>query len=333
MTKTIDTVPPLAWGKSGETTFCGALNAAAKALNAKTDYAMLMGDTSLAFRTRWWRKDQGVGWCPSSPVGEMMPWTHRVESTIGYKISFNVDFDSNADFGQYAARVKQEIDAGRPVLAYGEHLDMGVIYGYADGGKTVYLRDYFKGDQPHSMELAKTRGLLAFFDKPMPVAPPKDRAVTAIQNAVADWKRPRDAANNPQGGGGYYFGDAAYAKWIVDLSDGSLTDTERKELFHPSWWTFCVLADARQQAVTYLKQVAPLFDADARTAIEKAADLYAQSAMTCGEAFKDKDAFFGPWSGKQIDAWTADVRKREAELLEKVRQTDNAAIAELEKVR
>ena len=30
--KTIDAVPPLAWGKTGETTFCGALNAAAKAM-------------------------------------------------------------------------------------------------------------------------------------------------------------------------------------------------------------------------------------------------------------------------------------------------------------
>jgi hypothetical protein len=333
VTKTIDTVPPLAWGKSGESTFCGALNAAGKAMNFKTDYATLLGDTSLAFRTRWWRKDEGAGWCPSSPVGEMTPWTHRVESTIGYKISFNVDFDAKADFNQYAPRVKQEIDAGRPVLAYSDQFDMAVIYGYADEGKRFYFRDYFNGDKPLVLELAKTKGLLAFFDKPVPVASPKDRAATAIKNAVADWKLPKDATNNPKGGGGYYFGDAAYAKWIADLSNDQLTDAERKELFHPSWWTFCVLADARANAITYLHQAAPLFEGESQAAIRRAADLYAQSVQVCGQAFQKKDAFLGAWSGKKIDDWTADVRQREVELLEKVRKSDNAAIAELERVR
>jgi hypothetical protein len=217
------------------------------------------------------------------------------------------------------------------VLAYSDQFDMAVIYGYADEGKSFYFRDYFKGDKPLVLELTKTKGLLAFFDKPIPVASPKDRAATAIKNAVADWKLPKDATNNPKGGGGYYFGDAAYAKWIADLSNDQLTDAERKELFHPSWWTFCVLADARQQAIKYLKQAAPLFEGDQRAAIERAADLYAQSAMACGEAFQKKDAFLGAWSGKKIDDWSADVRKREVQLLEKIRKNDNAAIAELEK--
>src|SRR5688572_30588854 len=88
----IASVPPLEWGKSGETTFCGALAAAVKSQGIDADYVTLMGDSSLAFRTRWWRKDEGAGWCPSSPVGEMTPWTHRVEPTIGHQISFNVDF-------------------------------------------------------------------------------------------------------------------------------------------------------------------------------------------------------------------------------------------------
>src|SRR5688572_22275293 len=153
VTKTIDTVPPLAWGKSGETTFCGALATVAKSMHIPGDYPTLMGDTSLAFRTRWWRKDEGAGWCPSSPVGEMAPWTHRAEATIGAEITFNVDLDPKADFGQYAPRVKQSIDAGRPVLAYSDNLDMAVIYGYADDGKTVHFRDYFKGDKPHVLPL------------------------------------------------------------------------------------------------------------------------------------------------------------------------------------
>ena len=125
----IANVAPLDWMTSGQTTFCGALSSAAQAMKIKTDYVELMGDSSLAFRTRWWRKDEGAGWCPSSPVGEMSPWTHRVESTIGYKITFNIDFDPKADFGQYAGRVKNEIDAGRPVLAYGDTFDMGLIFG------------------------------------------------------------------------------------------------------------------------------------------------------------------------------------------------------------
>ena len=293
MTKTVDAVPALEWGKSGETTFCGALAAAVKPMGIKADYVTLMGDTSLAFRVRWWRKDEGPGWCPSSPVGEMTPWTHRAEATIGRKISFNVDFDDKRDFGQYAPRVKQEIDAGRPVLAYGEGLDMGVIYGYADDGKTVMLRDYFKGEKPLVMELAKTKGLLAFFDKTSDIAQPADRAKAAIRNAVADWKLPADRTNNPKKGGAYYLGDAAYAKWTADLTDEKLSDAERKEMFHPSWWTFCVLADARQQAVKYLKQSAPLFEGDARVALERAAAKYAQSAMTAGGGVREEGCVLG----------------------------------------
>jgi hypothetical protein len=53
--------------------------------------------------------------------------------------------------------------------------------------------------------------------------------------------------------------------------------------------------------------------------------------MACGEAFQKRDAFLGPWSGRKIEAWTAEVLQREAAILEEVRKTDNAAIAELEK--
>jgi len=330
-TKEIDAVPTLAWGRSGETTFCGALAAVAKARNIKADYVTLMGDTSLAFRTRWWRKEAGPGWCPSSPVGEMTPWTHRAEPTMGRKITFNVDFKPNADFGQYAGRVKQQIDDGWPVLAYGDTFDMGVIYGYADDGKTVFFRDYFKGEKPQVLELAKTKGLIAFFDQPADVATPVERATIAIRNAVADWKHPADPTNNPKSGGAYHFGDAAYAKWIDDLTTDKLTDADRKDMFQPSWWTFCVLADARQQASKYLQRIALLFDGEAKASLRRAADLYTESARLSGQAYQNKDAFLGPWSGKKIEDWTPEVRRREAQMLDEIRDSDNAAIAELEK--
>lgn len=323
----IDNVPALAWGKSGETTFCGALAAAMRAMDIQGDYVGLMGDSALAFRVRWYRSDKGQGWCPSSPVGEMGPWDQRASKAAGLKLSYRVDLEGKTDFSQYANDVKKNIDAGRPVLAYGTTLDLGVIYGYADEGRTVMLRDYFKGETPVEMPLKDTKGMLVFIDRAEAPASDRDRAVQAMKDAVADWRR----APDPMKQGRYLFGDAALAEWIGNLRSAELTEAQRKELFQPSWWTFCALADARRAAASYLQRVAPLFEGEAYAAILKAASLYEQSAGLTGKVFADKNAFLGPWSGKKIDDWDEATRLREAELLSQVRTLDNQAIAEMEK--
>lgn len=323
----ITNVPTLAWGRSGETTFCGALAAALESIDIKGDYVGLMGDSALAFRVRWYRSEKGQAWCPSSPVGEMGPWDARAATSVGVKLRYEVDLDGKADMSKFADQVKKSIDDGYPILAYGATLDVGVIYGYADEGRTVLLRDYFKGETPVEMPLKDTKGMLIFIEPAAAPASHRDRAVQAMKDAVADWRR----APDPFKDGRYLFGDAALAEWISNLKNTELTEAQRKELFQPSWWTFCVLADARRTAASYLQRVAPLFEGEARSSIMKAANFYGQAAGVTGKVFGEKNAFLGPWSGKKIDDWNEETRLREAELLSQMRTLDNQAIGELEK--
>ncbi len=333
-TKTwIENVPSLAWGKTGETTFCGALNAFAQSRGVRTDYATLMGDSGLAFRLRWWRVEGGgPGWCPSSPVGEFNPWDERAAKSIGYKVSYRVHLDGKTDMSRYAGEVKVSIDDGRPALVYPTTFDVGLIYGYADDGKTVLVRDYFAPDKELSIELSKTKGLLGFLE---PAGSPLDRreaATIALKAAVGDWRHGPEPIDTGAGMGRYLFGDAAYAEWIENLrTAGKLEEADQKKLFQPSWWTFCVLADARMQASVYLRSIAPLFEGEAKAAIERAAEIYGQSAAVLGPVFGAKDAFFGPWSGKSIADWTDAVRTREVAILVRSRELDAQAIAEIEK--
>ncbi len=333
-TKTwVENVPALAWGKSGETTLCGALNAIAQSQGIKTDYATLMGDSGLAFRLRWWRKADGApGWCPSSPVGEFSPWDQRAAESIGYTIKFHDHMDGKTDMSRYASDIKKSIDVNMPVLAYATTLDMGVIYGYQDDGQTVLVRDPFIGDKDHAMPLAKTKGFLGFLSPTGKTIARRDAAIAALKAAAGEWRQPPVPMKSITGDGNYLFGDVAYAEWIENVRTSStLSVADQKSLFEPSWWTFSVLADARANASKYLRSIAPLFEGDAKAAIERAAGFYAQTAAKLGPAFGTKDAFLGPWTGKTIADWNDAVRAREVQILTEARKLDGQAIAEIEK--
>ncbi|MBC7784832.1 MAG: hypothetical protein H7144_13420, partial [Burkholderiales bacterium] len=289
---TIVGVPALAWGKTGETSFCGAFSAALKGMKVDRSYATLMGDSGLAFRMRWWKPDAGAGWCPSSPVGEFAPWDQRAVRSVGLKLTYHLNLDQKHDLSALAKDIVMSIDAGRPVLVYPSKMDMGVVYGYEDAGRRLHCRDYYAGDKETIVSLDKSLGLLAFITPDVAVPSPRELAETALHNAVADWS----AAPVPSASGGragkYLLGDAAYEQWITDLEQlNQRPADEQKQLFQPSWWAFDVLVDARWSAVIYLREIAPLFDGQAKAAIEQAAQHYAESAGTLGRAFAEKNAF------------------------------------------
>ncbi len=325
-------IPMLVWGQSGETTFCGAFTIALKQIGIERSYTELMGDSSLAFRVRWWKPVEGVGSCPASPVGEFHPWCDRAAQSAGVKVAYKVDLDQKTDLSEYSKSIKTEIDAGRPVLAYITSYDMGLIYGYMEEGKTVLARDYFVKDEKAFHPLKNTKGLLGFISKAESTPSPKERAQEAIKNAIADWTMSATPFENKGKAGHFLNGDAAYAQWIDDLKSADhFNEEDRNAMFHPSWWTFDVLADARIQAITYLKQIEPLFEAEARSAIAEATAHYSKSVQVLTTSFRDKNVFIGPWTGKKLEDWSGEVRSREAKLLEEARAADNAAIEALKK--
>jgi hypothetical protein len=327
---TLASVPALAWGRQQETTYIGALAAALEATGPKRDYVSLMGDSGLAFRTRWWRARGGPGWCPSSPIGEMPPWMDLATDSAGWKMRWFVHLDGKTDLSRYRNDIVASVDAGVPVLTYALKMDMSLIYGYESGGDVVLVRDYYAGEKETKLPLSQVKGLLGFLvDRRDP--PSREQSIVrGLQQAVRDWHGADVDAVREAGEGSYHLGEKAYDVWIDDLQNaGKLPPAHRKKMFQPNWWAFSSLADARAAAAKYVRDAAATLPPDARPALLRAADLYDQGAKLAGSIFMTRDAFLGPWSGKSFDQWDDATRQREIEILTKLRELDGAAVREI----
>lgn len=324
--KVLAGVPALAWGTQRECTFAGALSAALAATEHPYSYVDIMGLSGLAFRVRWFRGHDGRSWCPSSPVGELPEETAAVEAATGWR--FRQEWHWNKpQMGRFAPDVAAAIDAGRPVLVYAPDMNVGVAYGYEDRGRKVLMRDYMKGDEPASVQLSGLGPMLIFLADHAEPLPRRQAVVEALKIAVRNWRREPVVEKK----GRYHYGEDALAAWAEDIAQaGNFTDDERSNMFHPSWWNFSSLEDARWAAVRFLKDSAAVLEGEAAAAAERAAALYEQEAKLLTSVLDAKDAFLGPWSGKDIQAWTDDARRREQEILSQAREIESAAIAEME---
>ena len=131
-------------------------------------------------------------------------------------------------------------------------------------------------------------------------------------------------------------GKAALEQWSRDigLADdpaAGLTPKEREGLFFLGWWNFGQWADARAAAVRFLARAGEDLGGDVRAALKRAADQYRQQAELLASCIGRQDAFFGPWTGKKIEDWTPEVRKREREILAEAVRFETAAVAEIQK--
>lgn len=331
----IDGIPPLEWGKSGETTFCGALSAALAPSDRPRAYATLMGDAALAFRVRWFRPDAGIVWYGAGPVGEQQEERDRLAAVLGIPLEIEWSYPGNPNRPKVLERVVKSIDAGRPVIAYlSPSYDCAVAYGYDNGGETVLVRDYYDkpgADPAHPS--TKLGGFFVFLGEPTAaLMSPRDACVNALRAAVTNWHRTDRPRFDETGS--FTYGEQAYAEWIDDIcASDTLEEKRRKEMFQASNWSLNCLNDAHWRAAKYLRDNATLFTGEARGAVERAASLYERvGRVTGGPTWGERAVFFGPWSGKTIDAWTPAVREREMRILAEARGLDRTAAALLAQV-
>lgn len=328
--KVLDSVPTLAWGTGRECTFAGALEAAMAVTEHPYTYAEIMGFSGLAFRARWFHGHTGARWCPSSPIGELPEESAAVQRATGWRFREEWHWgDKHMD--RFAPDIAAAINAGRPVLAYEPKLNVDVVYGYADGGKTLLLRDYFKGNEPLELPAANLGPMLIFLNDHAEPLGRRLAVIEAMNITVRNWRRDPVGTNK----GKYFYGEAAFARWaddIVRAEEVAKTDAEWDNLFFVSWWNFGALADARNAAVSFLGQAAATLKGDAREALERVVAGYQQEGQILQAALGNNDAFFGPWSGKSIKDWSADVQKREHEILTEACKAEAATIAEIENV-
>jgi hypothetical protein len=325
----IQNVPVVSWGQSAkDCTFAGCLEAALAVTDHPYKYAEIMGYSGMAFRTRWWRWEKKPSWDPSVAVGEFPAEIAATSAATGWHLRIEKGPDKAPHMERFVPDIVKSINAGRPVLGYPPHLNVAVIVGYQDGGKTLLLRDYFEGQRLLQLPATKLGPQLIFLDKWTPPPTRREAVLAALRIAVANWKRER----GPGDRGAYWYGATALKHWRDDLGNaGKLTDAQRENLFFVDWWNYEAFANARDQAVKFLGEATDVLGGKSAEAVARAAGLYAEEARLQKTAFGNPPAFLGPWTGKSVKDWSEDTRTRERDILARAQHTEEQAIAELEK--
>jgi hypothetical protein len=323
----IEGIAPLTWSGS-DCTYLAALANVLRIIGPPHDYERLFGDSALAFRVRWWANDAGTASCPSSPVGEMSPWTDFTERSIGWKMRFELRLKETSndpnDMSDQLDQLTASIDAGLPVLGYFKAWDMGIAYGYE--GTKLLVRDFWTGNNEGFVDLTDCRGLFVYFDQRLPVPNREESAHLAIAQAVSCWSRTPERHSRNGDQGAYYYGAEAYDRWTALLDRaGSLTQEQQKALLHVDYWTFISLHDARQKAALYLRSIADLFPQSAE-ALKQAAGIYQQIGEMTGTVIHEGAIFPAFYRPDASSKWTPDVRQKEVEFLRRISQLDQQAI-------
>ena len=330
----IEGVPVLAWGKSGECTFAGAVEAALAATRYPYSYNRIMGYSGLAFRVRWYRRQDKPGWCPSSPVGEFPDEIAAVAKATGWQFHYESKMgQDHADMTEFAPAIAESIDAGLPVVGYPDNLDVSVAYGYQGTGKKreFLWRGYHWGAKEHALAATKTGPWVMFLGEHKRPLSRRKALIEAL--TTPNWRREFLPSSNPKGvPARYLYGDDALSSWSDDIGRaGTFDEEQRKSLFFVNWWCFTALCDARSAASQFCKDHAGEFKGEGRAALLRAAAVFEVEAGRLGKVFGAKNAFLGPWSGKSIKDWTPAVRKREQKILAEIRTLEADAIAEIDK--
>ncbi len=178
---------------------------------------------------------------------------------------------------------------------------------------------------------------IMFLDQYTQSLSPQNALKEALTFYVHNWKREK----GPKEDNRYYYGDTAYSDWIQGLDDFEKYELNAKdtaEMFFVNWWGFNCLSDARQAAVTFLRDHLAHLGKKSQESLEKAAELYQEEVELLGSVFETKNAFTGPWSDSSFENWsknalknwTNDMRKREQEILYKAQQLEKEAMIVIE---
>jgi hypothetical protein len=330
----IEGLPPLAWGQGKDCTFLGGLEAALRVTDDPYSYADLMGFSGVAFRVRT-RHDL----CPSSAVAELPDEYAAIHRATGWNLPTEVQFGQQGWQPAVAQKIVASIDAGKPVLAYNDYLDIGVVYGYEQGGAVLWYSDYQSGQSlPHRVPAEKIGPLQSYIGRKDPAMPPLEQLRDSLRLAVLNWGRGKHGGGLPDRE--YFYGSAGYDLWIDILEEAAaLLPEKRKEMMgermHGHHIIFYWLIDARRAAATFLRERADLLDGEGRAAMLRAADACNALANCMDQAQRQEKLFWydqshpyeTPASGAADDF--ADIRRREIEVLREAKRQDEAIAQQL----
>ena len=331
----IDGILPLAYGQSGVTTYAGALEAALTATSHPYCYDDIMGYTGLAFRTRWYRRLDTPGWCPSCAVGEFGPEIHKTEAATGWRFELvhRMEREDDPHMEDFSEQMVAAIESGFPVVGYSNRriLDCAVAYGYKRRNDGVYfLWQGYNEEQSGWKHESETGPQLII---PIQYDSPVEQRVSLRRAFSEDWRQRAHPANNAAKGitAEYRYGTYALETWADDLvHHDDFTEEQRASLFFVSWFAHSTLICARAAAARFLTGHSKAEVGEVAQALRHAATLYGETSALVKKAQKE-GAFRFPFVPNARDQWTPQARKLEIDTLHSVQQRDSAAERELDR--
>ncbi len=324
-------LPGLEFGAGRNCTFIGSVEALTSVTERPLRYSDMMGATGLAFRLRWSNPDTLGGWDMACPCGEFMEEWDDLQRAMGIELEAEfpgVGEDAVADAN--ALRVVRHIEAGRPVMASVDGPDIGLIVGYADGGRTMRVHRYGTAGAYDISAQAACGSFQLHWAGFTQAAPPVSAFVGGLRTAARNWRRGRAHAGYAVHGHEWYYGRGAFGAWMDDLTvrdHAALPDGDLARLYGLNRWVWMCLIDARRAAVTYLRDYASLLHGDgeeqalaAATAYEREVKLLAGAAdLPCLEPCR-----------RQPSAWSLEQRRRQQGMLREAMEIEEVAIQHLE---
>jgi hypothetical protein len=324
-------LPDLEWGASRNCTFIGSVEALTSVTERPLRYADMMGATGIAFRLRWSNPDTLGGWDMACPCGEFMEEWEDLQRAMGIELEAEfpgVGEDAATDAN--AQRVVQHIEAGRPVMACVDGPDIGLIVGYADGGRTMRVHRYGTAGAYDISAQAACGGFQLHWAGFTQAPPPISAFVGGLRTAARNWRRGKAHAGYAVHGHEWYYGRRAFEVWMDDLTvrdHASLSEGDVARLYGMNRWVWMCLIDARRAAVTYLRDHAHLLGVEAAGPALAAAAAYQREVDLLSGA---TDLPCMDPCSQPPSAWGPDQRRRQRELLQEAMETEAEAIQQME---
>lgn len=316
----------LIWGtqNSGQQTLAGSIVAASRSLGRSIDYTTVMGDSGLAFRTRWTSVRDGNG----DPYVNAAAYDAEPLGALGRAAGVRLRpvgaFGWNrASVRPFAVDIDRSLAAGRPVIVEDRHdRAFGLLVAIL-GDDRYTLREY--SDTGHEVEVSldDLGGGVILIEADDARAPGDRRqaVVASLRAAVADWNRPSDGA-----GGRVHHGRRAWDLWLSETTNARTRDeAAQRVMWRQSWWTYSQQLDARFHAARYLRQSAELLPSREASLLLAAATEYEK--LTAGLEDSVYRSTSGPWTDKPFESWQP---VEEAAWMARARDIDAAAMRLIE---
>jgi hypothetical protein len=285
-------------------------------------YEYLVGVSGLAFRMQVSQE----GLCPSSPHSccgyqcvarstQALPWKLQV---------YEARPEDTPQVAQARRAIVESIERGVPVQ-YGSEED-GLIVGYQkDGEEWICLHPMRDGGTKPFVETAWPWGIAVFTERKSELPARRELALGALEQAV-------EMAGTPEAEG-YDVGFRAWETYVERLRTLQEADDQTRagSMMGNSWIYEC-LGQYRGAAAQYLHDVAAEFAPQAAGHLLQAARLYermSHEVLSDGEHCLLTVAPM-PWSLKEGEAWTNEMRQEQIDRLEAALPLERAAIGEIE---